>query len=208
MTSAGALAEDRLFATLDAKLRRGSLDGPRTAVFADTVGFIRKLPHHLVASFRATLEEVVEADVLLHVVDVSHPTWEEQRFVVDQVLADIGAADRPMLYVFNKTDRLDPESLAAVRDRIHNLLPDSLFVSATDEDGLEPLRRALLARLVRSRPLAEVRVPAADGRLLAELHRDGEVVEQHAEDGVVVVTARLDEVTVGRLRRAGAEVRV
>ena len=140
-------------------------------------------------------------------VDVSHPTWEEQRFVVDEVLTEIGARDLPVLYVFNKIDQLEPETLAAVRERIHNLLPDAVFVSAVEPDGLEPLRRALLARMVQARPLVEVRVPASDGRLLAELHRDGEVVEQHAEDGVVVITARLDEITAGRMRRGGAEVR-
>jgi GTP-binding protein HflX len=199
--------EDRLFATLDPLTREVALDDHYRALLTDTVGFVRKLPHQLVASFRATLEEVREADLLLHVVDVSHPTWEEQRFVVDEVLAEIGARERPMLYVFNKTDQLEPETLAAVRERIHNLLPDAVFVSAVEPDGLEPLRRALLARLVQARPLVEVRVPASDGRLLAELHRDAEVVEQWGEDGVVVVTARLDEVTAGRMRRGGAELR-
>ena len=199
--------EDRLFATLDPLTREVALDEHYKALLTDTVGFVRKLPHQLVASFRATLEEVSEADLLQHVVDVSHPTWEEQRFVVDEVLAEIGARERPILYVFNKIDRLEPATLAAVRERIHNLLPEAVFVSAAEPEGLEPLRLALLDRLVRSRPLVEVRVPAADGRLLAELHRDGEVVEQHAEDGTVVVTARLDDVTLGRMRRGGAEVR-
>jgi len=199
--------EDRLFATLDPLTREVALDEHYRALLTDTVGFVRKLPHQLVASFRATLEEVREADLLLHVVDVSHPTWEEQRFVVDEVLTEIGARDLPVLYVFNKIDQLEPETLAAVRERIHNLLPEAVFVSAVEPEGLEPLRRALLARMVRARPLVEVRVPASDGRLLAELHRDGEVMEQHAEDGVVVITARLDEITAGRMRRSGAEVR-
>ena len=198
--------EDRLFATLDPLTREIALDEHYRALLTDTVGFIRKLPHDLVASFRATLEEVVEADLLLHVIDVSHPTWEEQRVVVDQVLADIGARERPLQYVFNKVDRLEPETLLAVQERVHNLLPDALFVSAATPDGLEPLRRALLARLKQQRPLVEVRVPAADGRLLAELHREGEVLDQHAEDGVVVVRARLDDILAGRLRRAGADV--
>ena len=198
--------EDRLFATLDPLTREIALDEHYRALLTDTVGFIRKLPHDLVASFRATLEEVVEADLLLHVIDVSHPTWEEQRVVVDQVLADIGARERPMQYVFNKVDRLEPETLLAVQERVHNLLPDALFVSAATPDGLEPLRRALLARLKQQRPLVQVRVPAADGRLLAELHREAEVLDQHAEDGVVVVHARLDEIMAGRLRRAGADV--
>ncbi|HEU4629048.1 MAG TPA: GTPase HflX [Gemmatimonadaceae bacterium] len=199
--------EDRLFATLDPLTREVPLDGQQKVLLTDTVGFIRKLPHHLVASFRATLEETLEADLLLHVVDVSHPTWEEQRFVVDEVLAEIGARERPMLYVFNKIDQLEPATLAAVQERIHNLLPESVFVSAAEPDGLEPLRRALLARVLQARPLTEVRVPVGDGRLLAEVHRTADVVEQRSEDGVLVVTARLDEAAAGRLRRAGAEVR-
>jgi GTP-binding protein HflX len=198
--------EDRLFATLDPLTREVMLDERHKVLLTDTVGFVRKLPHQLVASFRATLEETLAADLLLHVVDVSHPTWEEQRFVVDEVLAEIGARDRPMLYVFNKIDQLEPETLVAVEERIHNLLPDSVFVSAATADGLEPLRRALLARVLRARPLTEVRVPVSDGRLLAEVHRTADVVEQRSEDGVVVVTARLDEASAGRLRRAGAEV--
>lgn len=198
--------EDRLFATLDPLTREVGLDDSYKVLLTDTVGFIRKLPHHLVASFRATLEEVLEADLLLHVIDVSHPTWEEQRTVVDRVLADLGAHERPLQYVFNKADLLEPATLAAVKERIHNLLPDALFVSAIAPDGLEPLRQAIVGRVRESRPLAEVRIAAADGRLLAEVHREAEVVEQHAEDGVVVVLARLDEVLAGRLRRGGAEV--
>ncbi|MHB1224199.1 MAG: GTPase HflX [Gemmatimonadaceae bacterium] len=200
------LVEDRLFATLDPLTREVGLDDSYRVLLTDTVGFIRKLPHHLVASFRATLEEVLEADLLLHVIDVSHPTWEEQRTVVDRVLADLGAHERPLQYVFNKADLLEPETLAAVKERIHNLLPDALFVSAVAPDGLEPLRKAILGRVKELRPLAVVRIPAADGRLLAEVHREAEVVEQHAEDGTVVMLARLDEMLAGRLRRGGAEV--
>ncbi len=106
--------EDRLFATLDPLTREVMLDERHKVLLTDTVGFVRKLPHQLVASFRATLEETLAADLLLHVVDVSHPTWEEQRFVVDEVLAEIGARERPMLYVFNKIDQLEPETLVAV----------------------------------------------------------------------------------------------
>jgi len=198
--------EDRLFATLDPLTREVGLDDSYKVLLTDTVGFIRKLPHHLVASFRATLEEVTQADLLLHVIDVSHPSWEEQRTVVDQVLGELGAHDRPLKYVFNKSDLLEPETLAAVKERIHNLLPDAIFVSAVQPDGLEPLREAILRRVKESRPLSEVRIAAADGRLLAEVHREAEVMEQHAEGGTVVVLARLDEVLAGRLRRGGAEV--
>ncbi|HEX5831941.1 MAG TPA: GTPase HflX, partial [Gemmatimonadaceae bacterium] len=204
--SSDVFVEDRLFATLDPLTREVVLDGQYRALLTDTVGFIRKLPHHLVASFRATLEEVREADLLLHVIDASHPTWEEQRIVVDQVLADLGATDRPMLYVFNKIDRLDEATSRALQDRMRELLPNAVFVSAAMPDGLEPLRRALLAQLQRQRPVAEIRLSVSDGRLLAELHRGAEVLDQRSEDGVLVLQARLDEALAGRLRRGGAEV--
>jgi GTP-binding protein HflX len=205
--SRDVFVEDRLFATLDPLTREVALDGQYRALLTDTVGFIRKLPHHLVASFRATLEEVREADLLLHVIDASHPTWEEQRIVVDQVLADLGATDRPMLYVFNKIDRLDEATSRALQDRMRELLPNAVFVSAATPDGLEPLRRALLAQLQRQRPVAEIRLSVSDGRLLAELHRGAEVLDQRSEDGVLVLQARLDEALAGRLRRGGAEVK-
>src|SRR5215208_2727215 len=123
--------EDRLFATLDPLTREVDVGEGYRVLLTDTVGFIRKLPHNLVASFRATLEEAKEADYLLHVIDASHPAWEEHRFVVDQVLAEPGALDRPVLHVFNKTDALPEEVFAGVRERVSSLLPNSVFVSAT-----------------------------------------------------------------------------
>src|SRR5256885_4525094 len=137
--------ENRLFATLDPLTREIELGENLRVLLTDTVGFIRKLPHNLVASFRATLEEVNEADLLLHVIDASHPNWEEQRQVVDQVLAELGAAEKPVLYVFSKIDAMPDAAVTPLRERIRNLLPNSVFVSSMIEDGLEPLRRSLLA---------------------------------------------------------------
>jgi GTP-binding protein HflX len=198
--------EDRLFATLDPLTREAEVGDGNHVLLTDTVGFIRKLPHHLVASFRATLEEAQEADLLLHVIDASHPAWEEHRQVVDDVLADLGLADRPALHVFNKIDRLEHESVLALQERTHNLLPNSVFVSAQEPAGLEPLARALLAAAQGQRRIATVTLPASDGRLLAEIHRTGEVIEQRTDEDRLVVRARLDEATVGRLRRGGALV--
>ena len=198
--------EDRLFATLDPLTREVELGEGNAVLVTDTVGFIRKLPHHLVASFRATLEEAQEADLLLHVLDAAHPLWEEQRMVVNQVLGELGAAERPMLYVFNQIDRLDDASLLALQERAANLLPNSVFVSAVTPDGLEPLRRALLAAVRAQRPLVSIRISASDGRLLAEVHRSAEVVGQRMDGEVVVIEARADEALAGRLRQAGAEV--
>ncbi|MEO5567323.1 MAG: GTPase HflX, partial [Gemmatimonadaceae bacterium] len=117
--------EDRLFATLDPLTREVQIGDSATALVTDTVGFIRKLPHHLVASFRATLEEVNEADLVLHVIDASAPTWEEQRVVVEQVLDDLGATDRPKLVVFNKIDLLGEDDLLALQERVRALVPSA-----------------------------------------------------------------------------------
>jgi GTP-binding protein HflX len=198
--------ENRLFATLDPLTRDVDLGDHAHLLLTDTVGFIRKLPHHLIASFRATLEETRESDLLLHVIDASSPTWEEQRVVVDQVLDELEASDRPKLLVFNKIDLLDNEHLLALQERIGALIPESVFVSTVAEGGLEPLRRALTTASRARRPLAQIRMSPADGKLLAEIHRDGEVVGQRMDGDRLLVEARLDEALVGRLRRAGAEV--
>ncbi len=200
--------EDRLFATLDPLTREVEIGDGYTVLLTDTVGFIRKLPHHLVASFRATLAEAKEADLLLHVIDASHEVWEEHRDVVDRVLTELGLADRPMLYIMNKMDAVLPEEVDALRARVGNLAPGSIFASALSPDGLDTLRSALRDAVRSQRPLLEIRIPAANGRLIAEIHRDGEVLDQRADEDVMVVIARLDERSIGRLRHAGARITV
>ena len=144
LTRAGVKVEDRLFATLDSKLRRGSLDHDGSvAVFSDTVGFIRKLPHHLVASFKSTLEEIAHAGVVLHVVDRSHRGWHEQMEVGREVLADIGVEADRILTVFNKTDLLNGQ-----RDNGPDEGGDvAVWVSARTGDGLDDLKIAIRSRL-------------------------------------------------------------
>jgi GTP-binding protein HflX len=200
--------EDRLFATLDPLTREVEVGDGYTVLLTDTVGFIRKLPHHLVASFRATLAEAREADLLLHVIDSSHPAWEEQRDVVDGVLNDLGLSERPLTYVMNKMDAVHEDEAAALRERVANLMPNSLFVSALTPGGLDALKASLLNSLRTQRPVLEVQIPAGNGRLIAEVHRDGEVLDQRVDDDVLVLKARLDERTIGRLRQAGARVKV
>ena len=200
--------EDRLFATLDPLTRDVNVGEGQKVLLTDTVGFIRKLPHHLVASFRATLEEVGEADLLLHVIDASHPTWEEQRLVVDEVLADLKLHETPVVHLFNKVDALSAEDVAALKERMENLLPNSLFVSAIAKGGMEPLRAALLQAVRNRRPLVKLRLPAASGKLIAEIHRDGEVVTSanDEETGDVLMSARVDSALLGRLEREGVVV--
>ncbi len=200
--------EDRLFATLDPLTREVNVGEGQKVLLTDTVGFIRKLPHHLVASFRATLEEVGESNLLLPVIDASHPPWEAQRLEVDEVLADLGVHEIPVVHVFNKTDALSPEDLAALKARMENLLPGSLFVNTVAKGGMEPLRESLLLSVRAQRPLVKLRVPASSGKLIAEIHREGEVVSatNDEETGDVILSARVDAGLLGRLEKEGLVV--
>jgi GTP-binding protein HflX len=191
--------ENRLFATLDPLTREVELADGENVLLTDTVGFVRKLPHQLVASFRATLEEVLEANVLLHVIDISDPLWEEHRAVVVEVLTELGANHTPVINVFNKSDLLPPHELEAVQDRISNLIPDAVFASTETENGLDALKRALLRRLRAERRVVELRVPLSDGRLMAELHRNGDVLAQRTEGNEMIVSVRLSPEALGRL---------
>ncbi len=184
------VVEDRLFATLDTITREVDLgDGVRARI-TDTVGFIRKLPHHLVASFRATLEEARQAEVLLHVIDASHPYWEEQTTVVDAVLAELELADRPEILVFNKMDQVaDPEDFRA---RIAGLHPGSVFTSALDVAGLEELKAALRDRSREGRPLLRVMIPPGDGARLAAVYRAGEVLSRDDTPEGVLLSVRME----------------
>ena len=140
-------AENRLFATLDPRLRKGSLGGSRMAVFADTVGFIRKLPHHLVASFRSTLEEITQADIVLHVIDRSHSRWHEQMEVGEEVLEDIGVDRSRVLPVFNKMDLWGAAGSDGSESYNTGELNGTLAVSARTGAGVEELRAHLLERI-------------------------------------------------------------
>ena len=198
--------EDRLFATLDPLTREVQLGENTKALVTDTVGFIRKLPHHLVASFRATLEETREADILLHVVDAGHGSWEEQLEVVEQVLKDLELHEKPVLLVFNKVDLLDEQTLLALQERMASEGREAVFISTVQEHGTDPLKRVLQASMRARRPLAEIHLSSSDGKLLAEIHEYGEVLDQRTIGEELVLRARVGEKLAGRLRRAGAIV--
>jgi GTP-binding protein HflX len=198
--------EDRLFATLDTLTRDVDLSEGAHARVTDTVGFIRKLPHHLVASFRATLEEARDADVLLHVVDASHPDWEGQIRVVDKVLAELELAGRPLILVFNKMDAV--RDAGALMARVSALYPAAVFATTQRIDGLEALKARLRSIERAGRVTARVRVPAAEGALLAELYRMGEVMRREPDGSTLDVTVRLESWQVNRLREAGLAVEV
>ena len=195
--------EDRLFATLDPLTREAQVGDHARVLVTDTVGFIRKLPHHLVASFRATLEETRDADLLLHVIDASHPGWEEQRTVVEEVLADIGVRDTPVLHVYNKIDALSCDVVDAMRTREAQADVPAVFVSAHLPGGLRPLADALETWEQKRYCVVDVRLALDDGRELATLYREAEVLEQHSEDDRLHVRARVGSRLLGRLRERG-----
>ena len=198
------VVEDRLFATLDTLTREVDLGENQRARVTDTVGFIRKLPHHLVASFRATLEEARAADVLLHVVDASHHDWEGQLTVVEKVLSELGLADRPVLLVFNKIDAVSDAS--GFTRRVRELHPTAVITSTMRTDGLAPLKARLRELERAGRVAVRVRVPLGEGARLAELYREGEVLSRDQVGECYEMMVRLEPSKLERLRRTGMEV--
>ena len=200
LSGADVFVEDRLFATVDSATRVVEIEGPGPILLTDTVGFIRKLPHHLVASFRATLEEVAAADLLLHVIDASSPNWEEQKSAVDEVLRQAGAADLPVVNVLNKIDRLTHAEERAIRARAAASLGPHVVTSVLEDGGLDPLREALGGAMRARMETVRVSFPAADGATLAEAYREGEVLERGYDSGRMVLLARVPTALVGRWR--------
>lgn len=193
--------EDRLFATLDATTRLVALGGGQEALVTDTVGFIRKLPHHLVASFRSTLDEARGADVLLHVVDASHPNRDGQIRVVRSVLGDLGLGGRPSVLVYNKIDLLDGEELLALRKRAAaSDATRALLTSALTPPTLEPVKSELRERIRARLRRVDVALPAGGGKALAMLHEEAEVLSRGQEGCTVTVVARASPALIGRLR--------
>ena len=186
LTDAGVLADDQLFATLDPTTRQLRLPNHQQCLLTDTVGFIRKLPHHLVEAFKATLEEVNEADLLLHVIDASQPRADEQIDAVESVLKELGAQDKPVLAVFNKTD-LERGHNQAIRlaDRFRY----SAAISAATGDGTATLCQTI-ADLLRERVRhLRLKIPATEGRWLAALHANGKVHAQKVSGKNMLVEA-------------------
>jgi GTP-binding protein HflX len=180
LTAAEVLVEDRLFSTLDATTRRLRLPGGETILCSDTVGFVRRLPHQLVEAFRSTLEEVVDADLLLHVVDATAPDVDAQIAAVRVVLDEIGAGEVPELLVVNKIDLADPEEVRELLAR-----EGGVAVSATTGSGVDELVATVGNRLRALARVVELFVPYERGDVLAALHREGNVlVEVHGDDGM------------------------
>jgi GTPase len=175
LTGSQVLAKDILFATLDPTTRRLRLPTNQNVLLTDTVGFIRKLPHGLVEAFKATLEEVVRADLLLHVVDLSHPQTDEQIEAVNTVLGEIGAGDKPTVMVFNKIDKLNGN---AAWTRFHERYPHAVAISATTGEGISSLLAELSTQLRPTREFLELRVPHENAAVIARLHAVGQVISR------------------------------
>jgi GTPase len=205
LTGADAYVADQLFATLDPTVRSIVLPGNTKVVVADTVGFIRELPHELVAAFQSTLTEAREATLLLHVVDVSDPRREEHIDEVNRVLADIGAGDLPQILVFNKIDRIESPAHA---DRDENGRVSHVWISAARAQGLDILRDAVTERLARVARRATLRVPASGGEVRARLYAANLVrAERFADDGGFEIDTELSEFELLKwAREPGVEV--
>lgn len=207
LSGSDVFVENRLFATLDPTTRYVDLGSGNAILMTDTVGFIRKLPHHLVASFKSTLEEVTEADLLLHVVDVSHPGFEDQIAVVRETLAELNAADRTTLMVFNKVDRLADRGFLGEVAHHH---PAHVFISATRGINLMGLKESLVALLQQEFREVFVQVPQTQQRAISQLFNLTEVTEQRYDGDDALLTVRMaarDERQVRQLvREAGGSI--
>ena len=179
LTASGVQAEDRLFDTLDTTTRRFKPDGISEVLLSDTVGFIRKLPHQLIEAFKATLEELLYADMLIHVIDVSNPDWRNQAEVVENLINELGAGETPRLDVFNKCDKADELPVGS---------DNSVFNSAITGEGLDELKKTIMKTIGRGTKKLNLLFPYDKGGLLEHLHREGRVLmTEYTENGIRVV---------------------
>lgn len=180
LTSAGVLVQNALFATLDPTVRQSKTPDGREYTLTDTVGFVRNLPHQLVEAFRSTLEEISDADLVLHVVDASHPDPGSQIETVRKVMSEVGATNLPELIVFNKVDLVDQATLVALR----GLQPSAVFVSSRTGEGLDQLNQAIADKLPRPNVFVKVLIPYNRGELVSRMHLNSEIQKlEYREDG-------------------------
>lgn len=197
LTGSNVLVKDKLFATLDTTVRALAPETRPRILVSDTVGFIKKLPHDLVASFKSTLDEALEASLLLHVVDASDPAWESQLEVTRSVLAEIGASGVPSRVVMNKIDRLPEGAVAELRESLH----DAWFVSAHDEARVRELYASIVGFFEGSYESREFLVPYARQALVSEMHEAGQVEGERYEEAGVYVTLRSDRDTLAEFEK-------
>ena len=195
LTNSDVYEKDQLFATLDPTTRQLDLPDKRQAVLTDTVGFIQRLPHQLIAAFKSTLEETLDADLLVHVIDVSHPLYKEQSEAVYRVLQEVGAQDKPVLSVFNKIDKLPQDSGLLEQLRA---IPESVCISAKKQIGLETLLSVITEKLKLKSIEVTLLVPYSDSGAAAKLFEEGTVLSQDYEAEGIKITVRLQANDIGR----------
>jgi len=205
LTDAGVRAEDRLFATLDTKTSRWNLGEGLHALLSDTVGFVRRLPHHLVASFRATLEEAIHADLLLHVVDASSPSAREQYEAVTQVLEELGCKDQDTIVLLNKMDLVQDRSHLAVLEK---RLPDALPVSAHTGVGLHGLVETVRTLVAGTSKQLTLRVATSDGKAISALEKYSQVLDRRYLDGLVEMDLIIGSSILHRLQISHPRIHV
>jgi GTPase len=198
LTGADVVAENRLFATLDPTTRSFVLPNKQRVLLTDTVGFLRKLPHTLIESFKATLEEVSEADLLIHIVDLSHPRVDDQMEAVEGVIKELNAFDKQTVIVFNKIDNLANRELAETYTK---RFPGSVAISARTGEGVNSLVQALQGALSAWRLRSRFRIPVSESALIAEIHRVGHVLELHYEGEGAVIVAHVPPELAQKLER-------
>lgn len=199
LTRSEVYAQDQLFATLDPTTRQLSLPDKRQGILTDTVGFIQRLPHQLVAAFKSTLEETLDADLLLHIIDVSHPLYKEQSESVYKVLAEIGAQDKPVLCVYNKIDKLGPESSGLLEQLQHR--QDTICISAKKQIGLEELLTAITSHLKLKSIEVKLLIPYSDSAVAARMHVIGTVLSEEYSDQGTVMLVRVDTADAGQYEK-------
>lgn len=188
LTKADVLVEDKLFATLDTTTRKFTLPNSQPVLLIDTVGFIRKIPHQLVAAFRSTLEEAVHTDILLHLIDVSHPRAEEQAEATIEVLKELGAAEFPMITVFNKVDVVSDPSIL---NRLRLKYPKTVQISAQTGAGFDHLMDMMMEELSNLRKIVKLRIPQSHYTLISEIMREGRVITSEYDENDVLLEVEI-----------------
>ncbi len=196
LTQAGVYEENLLFATLDSTTRNLPLGQGIKALLSDTVGFIRKLPHGLVASFRSTLAEISEADCIVHVIDIASPTYREQMETVENILNEMGLSDVPVIEVFNKMDALDDPSVLKL---VKETKPEAVLISAVKGTGIDSLRERMRHVMEQDKVVLDIQLDPTNGKLWQELYRVGEIQSTEAVGDTIQMKVQLGRVEAGRL---------
>lgn len=201
LTNANVFVEDKLFATLDTTTRKYTLSNNQEILLIDTVGFIRKLPHLLVAAFKSTLEESLQADILLHLIDVTHPMAEEQAAAACAVLQELGVEGKPMITLLNKIDKCQDRQKI---ERLKLLYPNTVQISALEKIGLQELEEAMIHALQKRRRLVHLCIPQSEYGVVSQVIREGRVVSQAYSDNDILISVELPIALANKLAKFNA----